>query len=251
MALIEIQKVSRIYSNGRRSVTALKEVSFEVQGGEFLLIMGASGSGKSTLLNILGCLDRPTQGRYFLADTDVSRLGTRHLADIRGGMIGFVFQTFNLISGLTARSNVEVPLMYRGYPGTERRRMATAALDDVGIADRADHRPSELSGGEQQRVAVARALVTSPLLILADEPTGNLDSKSSAAIMSLFGKINADMGVTVIQVTHDEAMAGFSNRVLVIRDGEIVEDRPVERGHQPGADVREEARHTQVKEGGG
>ena len=229
MALMEIQNVSRIYSSGKRSVTALRDVSFDVASGEFLSIMGASGSGKSTLLNVLGCLDRPTRGRYSLAGRDVSRLSTKHLADIRGGMIGFVFQTFNLISGLTARSNVEVPLMYRGYPGAQRRRMATAVLEDVGIADRADHRPNELSGGEQQRVAVARALVTRPLLILADEPTGNLDSKSSAAIMSLFERINGEMGVTVIQVTHDQAMARFSSRVMVIRDGEIVQDGPLQK----------------------
>ncbi|MFO8060140.1 MAG: ABC transporter ATP-binding protein [Bacillota bacterium] len=251
MALVEIQNVSRVYANGRRSVTALKDVSFEVQRGEFLSIMGASGSGKSTLLNVLGCLDRPTEGKYFLAGRDVSRLSTRHLADIRGGMIGFVFQTFNLISGLTARNNVEVPLMYRGYRGAERRRMATAALEDVGIADRADHRPNELSGGEQQRVAAARALVTSPLLILADEPTGNLDSRSSAAIMALFERINREMGVTVIQVTHDGAMASFGERVMVIRDGEILRDGPLESEHQPEPDIQKEYGQSQALEGGG
>lgn len=231
MVLLEIEGVSRVYSSGKRSVHALKDLSFSVKEGEFVSIMGASGSGKSTLLNVLGCLDRPTEGTYSINGRDVSRLNAGHLADLRGGMIGFVFQTFNLISGLTALRNVEVPLMYRGILGRERRQRALDALEEVNLADRAGHLPSELSGGEQQRVAVARALVTNPLLILADEPTGNLDSTSSKAIMQLFQRINRDTNVTIIQVTHDPSMARYGRRLIVIRDGIMISDGPVDDPH--------------------
>ncbi len=227
MALLRVEGISRVYSLGKRGVEALKGISFEVEDGEFVSIMGPSGSGKSTLLNILGCLDRPTEGSYYIGDRDVARLKTGQLADLRGGVIGFVFQTFNLIPTLTARDNVEVPLLYRGIGSKQRRTMAMAVLEEVGIGHRADHLPSELSGGEQQRVAVARALVTDPELILADEPTGNLDSKSSKAIMGLFQRINAERGVTIIQVTHDPNMARYGSRTINFTDGEIIGDVPV------------------------
>ncbi|MFO7941117.1 MAG: ABC transporter ATP-binding protein [Bacillota bacterium] len=227
MVLLRVEDISRVYPLGGRGVAALRGISFEVSRGEFVSIMGPSGSGKSTLLNILGCLDRPTEGSYFIEDRDVSVLGSSQLADLRGGVIGFVFQTFNLIPTLTARENVEVPLLYRGVGASERRRLAMQVLDEVGIADRSDHLPSELSGGEQQRTAVARALVTNPVLILADEPTGNLDSKASKSIMGLFQRINEEHGVTIIQVTHDSRMALYGTRMIRFTDGKIVGDHSV------------------------
>lgn len=227
MVLLRAENIGRVYLLGRRGVDALKGVNLEVSHGEFVSIMGPSGSGKSTLLNILGCLDRPTEGRYFIEDRDVSSLGSGQLADLRGGIIGFVFQTFNLIPTLTARENVEVPLLYRGVGASKRRSLAMWVLEEVGIADRSGHLPSELSGGEQQRTAVARALVTDPALILADEPTGNLDSKASKSIMGLFQRINEDHGVTIIQVTHDPRMALYGTRMIKFTDGEIVGDYPV------------------------
>lgn len=224
LAFIDVFEVVRTYSTGSRSFQALHGVSFQVVRGEFVSIMGPSGSGKSTLLNVLGCLDRPDGGTYHLGGCDTAGLSQRQLADLRGGEIGFVFQTFNLIQTLDAQSNVEVPLIYRGRPAAERKDRCLAALDRVGLAGRADHLPGELSGGEQQRVALARALVTGPSLVLADEPTGNLDSETSHQVMSLLGEINDRLGVTVIQVTHDQIMAEYARRIIRLRDGKVVGD---------------------------
>ncbi len=230
MPLIEVEQLRRVYASGRREVEALSGVSFQVEAGEFVSIMGPSGSGKSTLMNVMGCLDRPSEGDYRISGQSVSQLDTAQLADLRGGEIGFVFQTFNLIPTLDARSNVEVPLVYRGFGSGERSKWATQALQQVGLQDRADHLPAELSGGEQQRVALARALVTRPSVVLADEPTGNLDSDTSESIMRLLQDINQRTGVTIIQVTHDEHMARFARRIIRLRDGLIQQDEQLDPG---------------------
>ncbi len=224
MPLLDVRNLSRVYVSGQQRVFALRNISFEVDSGEFMSIMGPSGSGKSTLMNVLGCLDRPTDGDYLINGRSVLELRTGELADLRGGEIGFVFQTFNLIPSLSAQSNVEVPMMYRGHPARVRRTRALEALERVGIEHRADHLPSQLSGGEQQRVALARALSTDPALILADEPTGNLDSETSKSIMQLLSRINESTGVTIIQVTHDDDMATYGERLVSLYDGEITED---------------------------
>ena len=219
---IELQEVTKVYRMGSIEVHALKGVSIRVEPGEFVAIMGASGSGKSTLMNIIGCLDLPTSGRYLLDGVDVRRLSENQLAAIRNRKIGFVFQSFNLIPRSTALHNVEMPLIYAGMGGNRRER-ALAALDMVGLSDRARHQPSELSGGQQQRVAIARALVTEPSILLADEPTGNLDSESSVEIMRLLVELN-DEGRTIVLITHEADIASFARRVVRLRDGLVVED---------------------------
>ena len=226
MAIIELKDIHKIYRMGDIEVRALDNVSLDIEEHEFLCIMGASGSGKSTLMNIIGCLDRPTTGNYHLGGDDVSGLSDQQLAEVRNRQIGFVFQTFNLLPRISARRNVELPLIYSGYSAKERRRMADAALERVELSDRADHKPNELSGGQRQRVAIARALVNNPSIIFADEPTGNLDSRTGLTIMSLFQKLH-DQGATIVMVTHEMDIALHGNRVIHLRDGKIVGDEPV------------------------
>jgi len=226
--LIEIQDVHKVYRMGQVEVQALRGVSLTVKEGELVAIMGPSGSGKSTLMNIIGCLDRPTSGTYWLDGIEVGKLNDNELARIRGQKIGFVFQTFNLLRRTTALHNVVLPLIYAG--GSRRRERALAALETVGLGPRAGHRPSELSGGEQQRVAIARALVNNPSIILADEPTGNIDSKSGAEIVATFRRLNREQGITVVIVTHDRDIASQTDRIVELRDGMLVGDRAKERG---------------------
>ncbi|NLP37414.1 MAG: ABC transporter ATP-binding protein [Firmicutes bacterium] len=221
MPLLELCDVSRIYKTGQVSVTALKNVNLTVDKGEFISIMGPSGSGKSTLLNIIGCLDRPSTGTYLFSGNHVEKLGDGKLADIRNRFIGFVFQSFHLLADLDAQGNVELPLIYRGMGRKERQKKAIAALEAVGLSDRRRHRPSQLSGGEQQRVAIARALVGEPAMILADEPTGALDSVSGQVVMSIFQRLNREQGMTIIQVTHAKEIAHHAQRVIYLRDGEV------------------------------
>jgi putative ABC transport system ATP-binding protein len=223
MALIRLEDVRKIYSLGDVEVRALDGVTFDVESAEFIAIMGSSGSGKSTLMNILGCLDRPTSGAYFLAGQEVSRLGRGELAEVRNRTLGFVFQNFNLLSRTSAVENVELPLVYAGLNAKERRKRATEALERVGLGKRLDHRPSQLSGGQQQRVAIARAIVNSPKLILADEPTGNLDSRTSVEVIALFQELWAS-GLTIMLVTHEPDIAAYASRVIVVRDGKILSD---------------------------
>jgi len=212
---------------GDVEVHALQGVSFSVDRGEFLSIMGASGSGKSTLMNIIGCLDVPTEGRYFLDGRDVSRLRADQLADIRKYTIGFVFQGFNLLPRMSALENVELPMVYNGFSSRERKERAMEALKVVGLEDRAFHQPQQLSGGQQQRVAIARALANDAPLILADEPTGNLDTHTSVEVMSLFSRLNSEKGRTIIMVTHEADIAKFGNRAVTFRDGQIINDEKV------------------------
>jgi putative ABC transport system ATP-binding protein len=221
--MIELEEITKVYQMGTVEVHALRGVSLQIKQGEFVSIMGPSGSGKSTLMNVLGCLDVPTEGGYRLHDQDVSRLNDRQLAGIRNKEIGFVFQQFNLLPRTPALRQVELPLLYAGIGRGERHKRARAALDTVGLADRASHKPDELSGGQQQRVAIARALVTRPSIILADEPTGNLDSRSGQEILAIFDQLNAQ-GITVIFVTHDREIAAHSRRVIRLRDGLIEKD---------------------------
>ena len=225
-AVIRVEEVHKYYELGETRVHALRGVSVEIQSGEFVAVMGASGSGKSTFMNILGCLDRPSSGRYFLEGINVAQHDKRALALIRNQKIGFVFQGFNLLARTTALENVELPTMYAKIDKEERRRRATEALAKVGLADRAHHFPSQMSGGQQQRVAVARALVNKPSILLADEPTGNLDSRTSVEIMEVFQDLN-DRGLTLVMVTHEHDIAEFARRVIVFRDGKIRKDSPV------------------------
>ena len=227
-AVIRFENLSKTYHSGDVDVHAVRAVSFDVHAGEFVAIMGASGSGKSTMMNILGCLDRPTGGRFLLDGIDVSALGRDALADIRNQKIGFVFQGFNLLARTSALENVELPMLYArtNIPEKELRARAMKALEMVGLAKRADHHPNQLSGGQQQRVAIARALVNQPALLLADEPTGNLDSRTSVEIMDTFQTLN-DRGITIMMVTHEPDIARYTKRNIVMRDGMIVSDTPV------------------------
>jgi putative ABC transport system ATP-binding protein len=222
--IIELQNLVKTYKIGDGEVLALRDVSYSVDEGDFLAIMGPSGSGKSSLMNILGCLDKPTSGKYFLEGQDVSTFDKNELARIRNRKIGFVFQTFNLLARTTALENVELPLLYTSAHGKERHERALAALDSVGLRDRARHKTNQLSGGEQQRVAIARALLTSPTLILADEPTGNLDTKTSNEIMDIFTKLNVEKGITMIMVTHETDIAGYARKRIHLRDGRIIRE---------------------------
>src|SRR5688572_23129965 len=224
MALIELRDLAKIYQSGDTEFAALRDVNLGIERGEFVAITGSSGSGKSTLMNILGCLDSPSRGSYLLGDRDVAGLSRIELAQVRNEFIGFVFQNFNLLSRTTALENVELPLIYARVPPAERHRRAREALEHVGLAHRAGHTPSQLSGGQQQRVAIARALVTRPPLILADEPTGNLDSATSVDIMKLLTELNRS-GMTIAFVTHEPDIAAYAARKLALKDGAVVSDQ--------------------------
>lgn len=230
-ALIACSDLWKIYRLGDVEVQALRGVSLEIARGEYVAIMGASGSGKSTLMNILGCLDTPTKGTYLLDGQEVGRLGTDALAEIRNRQIGFVFQSFNLIPRTSAIENVQLPLFYRGLPLRAQREMAAEALARVGLPDRTHHYPSQLSGGQQQRVAIARALVSSPSILLADEPTGNLDTESSRDIMGMLDSLNRRDGITIILVTHEIDIAAYAAREVHVKDGQIISDRARAHAH--------------------
>jgi putative ABC transport system ATP-binding protein len=226
---IRLENIHKTYDLGEIQVHALRGISMEIQPGEFVAVMGSSGSGKSTLMNIIGCLDKPTRGQYYLDGKDVSGLTKNELAKIRSHKIGFVFQQFNLLSRTSALENVELPTIYAGTPVAERERRAQEALNRVGLADRSGHFPSQLSGGQQQRVAIARALVNSPSLLLADEPTGNLDSRTSIEIMEILQNLNNEQGLTVVIVTHEPDIAQFAKRALEFRDGKMKKDVLIQR----------------------
>jgi putative ABC transport system ATP-binding protein len=247
-AVIQLEKINKVYS-GAVSVHAVRDVSLQIQRGEFVAVMGSSGSGKSTLMNMLGCLDRPTDGRYLLDGEDVSQLDRNELADIRNAKIGFVFQGFNLLSRTSAIENVELPMLYTHKRAAKsQHERASLALEKVGLGDRADHHPNQLSGGQQQRVAIARALANDPSLILADEPTGNLDTQTSIEIMGLFQELN-DQGITLIMVTHELDIARYTKRNIVMRDGRVISDVAVaNRLHAPEElqRIREEQRAVQL-----
>jgi putative ABC transport system ATP-binding protein len=223
--VVQLHNVTKVYTMGDQRVEALKGISFSVRSGEFVAIMGASGSGKSTCMNMLGCLDVPTSGEYRLEEVNVGELSRNALAEIRNKKIGFVFQGFNLLARTTARENVELPLVYAHVPAAARREKAVAALTQVGLTGRADHYSNQLSGGQQQRVAIARALVNDPAIIMADEPTGNLDSRTSEEIMGIFQRLNRQ-GITIIMVTHEPDIAAYTSRQIIFRDGLIISDTP-------------------------
>jgi putative ABC transport system ATP-binding protein len=227
---IAVRDLTKTYEVGEIEVRALRGVTLEVPPGEFLSVTGPSGSGKSTFMHILGCLDRPTSGQYFLDSKDVSRLSRDELAAVRNRKIGFVFQGFNLLARTSALDNVELPLLYHhaGVGASERRKRAMAALDAVGLGDRAHHHPNQLSGGQQQRVAIARALDNRPALLLADEPTGNLDSRTSIEVMDIFQRLNAEQGLTILLITHEHDIAEYGTRIISFRDGRIVSDHTVD-----------------------
>ena len=221
MPIIKLENISRSYKNGQVVIEALKNINLSIEEGEFISIMGPSGSGKSTMLNIIGCLDKPSSGTYEIAGKRVEKLGDGQLAEIRNEFIGFVFQSFHLLPDLTALENVELPLIYRGLIGKERRKKAVEALKSLGLGERIYHRPSQLSGGEQQRVAIARAIVGDHKVILADEPTGPLDPKTSETIMEIFQELNNERGITIVQVTHEKSIAEYSKRIYHLLDGKI------------------------------
>jgi putative ABC transport system ATP-binding protein len=229
MPVISVQDLRKTYDlGGEIAVQALRGVSLDVEAGEFVAVTGPSGSGKSTFMHILGCLDRPTAGRYLLDGRDVSRLSRDELAAVRNHKIGFVFQGFNLLARTSALENVELPLLYSGshVKGSERHRRARAALATVGLADREHHHPNQLSGGQQQRVAIARALVNEPAILLADEPTGNLDTRTSIEVMDVFQRLNGERGITVLLITHEHDIAEYGTRTIAFRDGQVVSDTP-------------------------
>jgi putative ABC transport system ATP-binding protein len=225
--VIEVAGLHKEYRMGTNIVPALRGISLQVMPGEFVAVMGPSGSGKSTFMNLIGCLDRPTGGSYKLDGVEVTTMSPNTLADLRNGKLGFIFQGFNLLQRMDALGNVMLPMVYANVPKSVRRQRALAALDAVGLSGRADHRPSELSGGQQQRVAIARALVNAPSLILADEPTGNLDSRTSVEIMAILQRLNAD-GATIVLVTHEPDIAEYCSRIVVFKDGHVLSDSPVE-----------------------
>ena len=243
--VVRLSDVHKTYRTGEMEVHAVRGVSLEIQRGEFVALMGASGSGKSTLMNILGCLDRPTAGRYVLDESDVSALNRDQLADIRNTKIGFVFQNFNLLPRTSARENVELPLLYgrRSLTNAQLREKADAVLASVGLEGREDHHPSQLSGGQQQRVAIARALINDPEVVLADEPTGNLDSRTSIEIMGIFQQLN-ERGITIVMVTHEQDIAAYARRNVMMRDGLIVTDHSVSQLFDAAAELENLARST-------
>jgi putative ABC transport system ATP-binding protein len=222
--LIELRNVRRVFGRGESAVNALDGIDLDVHDGDYLAVMGASGSGKSTCMNIIGCLDRPSSGSYRFSGVEVGALAGDQLALLRRHSIGFVFQGFNLLARTSAMENVELPLIYQRVPSKERRRRALEALDQVGLSNRAKHAPNELSGGQQQRVAIARALVTRPRLLVADEPTGNLDSATSVEVMEMLVRLNTEHGITIVMVTHEEDMAAYAGRIVVFVDGRITRD---------------------------
>lgn len=221
MPIIELKDITRSYKNGQVMIQALRNINLSIDEGDFVSIMGPSGSGKSTMLNILGCLDRPSSGTYEIAGKHVEKMNDNQLADIRNQLLGFVFQSFHLLPDLNAIENVELPLIYRGMGGGERKKRATAALESVGLGERIYHRPSQLSGGEQQRVAIARSIAGEPKVLLADEPTGALDSRTSETIMSIFTDLNTKRGITIVQVTHEKNIAEYGRKIYHLKDGEI------------------------------
>ncbi len=227
MALLTLDNICKKYNQGELAVMAIKNINLTIEKGEFVSIMGTSGSGKSTMMNILGCLDRPTSGHYFIEDEDVAQFNENRLAEIRNKKIGFVFQSFNLLPKLSSVENVELPMVYAGVSRKQRRERAIEALSKVGLEKRIHHKPNELSGGQRQRVAIARALVNDPSILMADEPTGNLDTKSTYEVMGIFQQLN-DEGVTVVMVTHEPDVAQFTKRIVVFKDGDLISDKPVE-----------------------
>ena len=247
--VIKLEDFRKTYRNGALEVHAVRGVTLDIRPGEFVAIMGASGSGKSTMMNTIGCLDRPTSGRYLLDGVDVGDLNRDQLADLRNQKLGFVFQGFNLLSRTSAMENVELPMLYArpGIPAREQHERATKALGVVGLGDRGDHHPNQLSGGQQQRVAIARALVNQPKVLLADEPTGNLDSRTSIEIMGVFQSLN-EQGITVVMVTHELDIAQYARRTIIMRDGQVVNDKPVEQRHSAAEEISKlEREQTAVK----
>jgi putative ABC transport system ATP-binding protein len=226
MPLLRVRDLVKTYQVGDVAVRALRGVTLDIDAGEFVAVVGPSGSGKSTFMHILGCLDRPTSGEYWLEDRDVSRLSDDDLSTIRNGQIGFVFQGFNLLARTSAVENVELPLLYGAkVPAAERRRRALAALAAVGLSDRAEHHPNQLSGGQQQRVAIARALLNNPSILFADEPTGNLDSRTSVEVMDIFQRLKHERGITIVLITHEQQVAEYGSRIVAFKDGQILSDR--------------------------